>query len=231
MSYRAVTGSALLAALVAVVLTGCTAPELKPSETPAAIQPSPEPSVDPAFAAESEPVDTGSIDGAEGEAVFYDDALVGYVVTYGDLMSAIEQRFGVARLASLNGIAPETIGPGDRLLLRRGAKVPDSSGCIERSKLGLLYGDGDDGHRVFWIGPELVDRGSRDTAAGTVARDSDGRIVSYTVADGDGEIAIGDRFCMEPQSFMEYSGLEWTLQPGDVLVLAVDPADLFVAEQ
>ncbi|MBW8763881.1 MAG: LysM peptidoglycan-binding domain-containing protein [Microbacterium sp.] len=231
MSYRAVVGSALLAALVAVVLTGCTAPEPKPTETPAAVQPSPEPSVDPALAAEPEPVDTGSIDGAEGEAVFYDDALVGYVVTYGDIISAIEQRFGVDRLASLNGVAPETIAPGDRLLLRRGAVMPDISGCIERSKLGFMDGGGIDGHWVFWIGPELVDRGASDAAAGTVATDSSGRIVAYTVAEGDGEFAIGDRFCLEPYSFMKYSGFEWPLDPGDVLKLAVDPADLFVAAQ
>lgn len=229
MSCRAVAGSALLIALGALVLTGCTASEPESAETPAAVSPSPESTVEPPDES-AEPVDAGSIDGAEGEPVFYDDVLVGYVVTYGDIISAIERRFGVVRLASLNGIAPETIAPGDRLALRRGVKVPDSAGCIERSKLGWLYGDGVEGHRVFWTGPELVDRGASDTADGTVARDGDGRIVSYTVADGDGAYAIGDRFCLEPQSFMEYSGLEWPLAAGDVLMLAVDPSDLFVAE-
>lgn len=229
MSYRALAGSALIIALGAVVLTGCTDSEPESVEAPAVVRPSPESTAAP-LDESAEPVDAGSIDGAEGEPVFYDDVLVGYVVTYGDIISAIERRFGVVRLASLNGIAPETIEPGDRLALRRGAKVPDIAGCIERSKLGWLYGDGVEGHRVFWIGPELVDRGPSDTADGTVARDDDGRIVSYTVADGDGEYAIGDRFCLEPQSFMEYSGLERPIAPGDVLMLAVDPSDLFVAE-
>lgn len=231
MSHRVVAGSALLVALTAVVLTGCAAPEPDVTETPVAVQPPPEPTADLASAEVQEPVDTGSIDGAEGETVIHDDALVGYVVTYGDLMSAIEQRFGVAGLAALNDVDPKMIAPGDRLILRKGAVMPDISGCMERSKLGLLYGDGDNGHRVFWIGPELVDRGATETAGGTVARDSDGRIVSYTVAEGDGEFAVGDRFCLEPYSFMDYSNLEWPFDPGDVLVLAVDPADLFVAKQ
>lgn len=230
MSYRALSRVALVAGLAVVALTGCTAPEPEPAaRTPAAVQPSPAPTAALAQAEAAEPVDTGSIDGAEGEPVFHEDALVGYVVTYGDIMSAIERRFGVDRLASLNGIAPETIAPGDRLLLRRGAVMPDISGCIERTKLGFLDGGGVDGHRVFWTGPELVDRGGSDGAAGTVATDSSGSIVSYTVAAGDGEFAIGDRFCLEPYSFMKYSGLEWPVDPGDVVKLAVEPADLFEA--
>ncbi|PRB11446.1 MULTISPECIES: LysM peptidoglycan-binding domain-containing protein [unclassified Microbacterium] len=231
MSHRTAATSALLVALATVVLVGCTVPVPESAETPAAVEPSPEPTADPALTATSEPVDTGSIDGAEGEVVFYEDALVGYEVTYGDLLGAIEKRFGVAGLASLNDITPESIAPGDRLLLRKGATMPDISGCVGRSKLGFMDGGGIDGHWVFWTGPELVDRGPSDTADGTVARDSAGRIVSYTVAEGDGEFAIGDRFCLEPYSFMEYSNLEWPLKTGDLLLLAVDPSVLFEVKQ
>lgn len=177
----------------------------------------------------AEPVDSGPIDGAEGESVLYDDVLVGYVVTYGDIMSAIEQRFGVVRLASLNGIVADTIAPGDRLLLRRGAMVPDSGGCIERSALGFLSGGGVDGRWVYWIGPELVDRGSSESAEGIVTTDAGGRVIAYTVADGDGEFAIGDRFCLEPYSFLRYRDVEGPLQPGEVLRLAVDPSELYEA--
>lgn len=201
------------------------------AETPAAVEPSPEPTVDPALIATSEPVDTGFIDGAEGEVVFYEDALVGYEVTYGDSLAAIEKRFGVAGLASLNNITPESIAPGDRLLLRKGATMPDISGCVGRSKLRFLEGGGVDGHWVYWTGPDLIDRGPSDTADGTVARDSAGCIESYTVAQGDGEFAIGDRFCVEPYSFVEYSNLDWPLKTGDVLQLAVNPSDLFVVKQ
>src|SRR6218665_2035233 len=131
MSCRAVAGSALLVALGAVVLTGCTSAEPDSAETPTTVQsPTPSPTADPAYAAETEPIDTGSIDGAEGQAVFYDGALVGYVVTYGDLISAIEQRFGVVGLASINRIEPESIGPGQRLRFRDAAKVPHTTRCI-----------------------------------------------------------------------------------------------------
>lgn len=103
----------------------------------------------------------------------------------------------------------------------------DPGGCEQRSQLGFMQGDGVDGHWVFWIGPDLVDRGPTESTNGTVTKDGDGRILSYTVADGDGDFAIGDRFCLEPYSFMKYSDLGPALQPGDVLMLAVAPADLF----
>lgn len=231
MSLRAVAGSALVAVLVVVSLTGCAAPEPTPKETVAEVPPSPEPAVEPVSAADAEPVDAGEIEGAMGKPVVYQDELVGYEVTYGDVIGAIERRFGVIGLADLNRVDETSIAPGDRLVLREGAVMPDISGCVERSKLGFLYGEGDGGHRVFWIGPELTDRGATDTADGIVTKDSVGRIVSYTVAEGDGEFAIGDRFCLEPYSFLEYNELEWPIEPGDVISLVVDPADLFVAKQ
>jgi len=239
MSQRAVVGCAFTTALIALLLSGCAVPEPTPTESAAEVQPSPEPTVDvaattdvdPSVAADVDPADTGEIEGATGEPVYYQDQLVGYEVTYGDTISAIERRFGVTGLAALNKIAVNEITPRDRLLLKRGAVMPDISGCVGRSKLGFLYGEGDHGHRVFWIGPEVIDRGPAEAAAGTVATDPDGRIVSYAVAAGDGAFAISDRLCIEPYSFMEYSGLEIMPQPGDAIMLAVDPADLFVVTQ
>lgn len=48
--------------------------------------------------------------------------------------------------------------------------------------------------------------------------------------EGDGDFAISGRLCVELRSFLTYSQVETPLQPGDVLHLRVDPADLFEIE-
>jgi len=70
---------------------------------------------------------------------------------------------------------------------------------------------------------ELIDLGSRDYAAGEVALDADGTILSYTVAPGDSPIAIGDRFCVDYITVLQYNHTWPAIDPGEVLVLSPDP--------
>lgn len=76
------------------------------------------------------------------------------------------------------------------------------------------------------LGPALVDMGARQYARGTITRDAQGQIVSYTVAPGDVLGAIGDRFCIyDGSSLSTLNGLQpWTvIQPGEVLKLQPGP--------
>lgn len=69
---------------------------------------------------------------------------------------------------------------------------------------------------------DLVDQGARDLAAGTVGRDDEGRIVTYTVAPGDALYAIGDRFCIANALTIATLNHTRTIQPGEVLLLSPD---------
>ncbi|WDH77693.1 hypothetical protein PTQ19_09145 [Microbacterium esteraromaticum] len=104
----------------------------------------------------------------------------------------------------------------------------DLGGCESRTKLGFLTGGDEAGRWVYWTGPQLQDRGATSGARGSVATDDGGRLLSYAVADGDGAYEISDRFCIDIISFATYSDHDWLrLDPGDVLRLAIEPADLF----
>ncbi|MBN8206407.1 hypothetical protein JF550_10630 [Microbacterium esteraromaticum] len=104
----------------------------------------------------------------------------------------------------------------------------DLGGCESRTKLGFLTGGDEAGRWVYWTGPQLQDRGATSGARGSVATDDGGRLLSYVVADGDGAYEISDRFCIDIISFTTYSDQHWLkLDPGDVLRLAIEPADLF----
>jgi hypothetical protein len=70
---------------------------------------------------------------------------------------------------------------------------------------------------------QLADRGARALAEGTVGRDDQGDIVSYTVASGDAPDAIGDRLCIENAPLVAALNHTRTIQPGQVLRLALDP--------
>jgi hypothetical protein len=79
--------------------------------------------------------------------------------------------------------------------------------------------------RVFAeVKHELIDLGSRDYAAGDVTLDTDGKILSYTVAPGDSPIAIGDRFCVDYITVLQYNQTWPEIDPGEVLVLRPDPS-------
>ncbi len=69
---------------------------------------------------------------------------------------------------------------------------------------------------------ELVDRGARELAGGTVGLDEEGRIVTYTVAPGDALFAIGDRFCIANALNIATLNHTRTIQPGEVLLLHPD---------
>lgn len=70
---------------------------------------------------------------------------------------------------------------------------------------------------------ELIDLGSRDYAAGETTLDADSKILSYTVAPGDSPIAIGDRFCVDYVTVLQYNHTWPAIDPGEVLVLSPDP--------
>ncbi|WP_404434196.1 LysM peptidoglycan-binding domain-containing protein [Microbacterium lacus] len=69
---------------------------------------------------------------------------------------------------------------------------------------------------------DLVDRGTRDLATGSVGLDEDGQIVTYTVAPGDALYAIGDRFCIANALTIATLNHTRTIQPGEVLLLHPD---------
>lgn len=69
---------------------------------------------------------------------------------------------------------------------------------------------------------DLVDRGARELAAGTVGMDDDGRIVTYMVAPGDAPYAIGDRFCLANATMLTTLNHTQTIQPGQVLLVHPD---------
>ncbi|MFD5225396.1 hypothetical protein ACFWHT_07215 [Microbacterium sp. NPDC058342] len=70
---------------------------------------------------------------------------------------------------------------------------------------------------------ELIDLGARDYAAGDVTLGAEGKILSYTVAPGDSPIAIGDRFCVDYVTVLQYNRTWPEIDPGEVLVLSPDP--------
>ncbi|MCM3781134.1 hypothetical protein [Microbacterium hydrocarbonoxydans] len=110
--------------------------------------------------------------------------------------------------------------------LGHGTSIPKNAiaGCPEAGYIFL--GSDDDGPpHAEHLGADLVDLGPRDYAQGTVGFDDQGRIATYTVAPGDVETVIGERFCI-------YNGIALgmlngypggdAIQPGDVITLNAD---------
>lgn len=69
----------------------------------------------------------------------------------------------------------------------------------------------------------VEDRGARPYAQGTVGVDDDGTITSYTVADGDGFTAIGERLCIRNPMMLDVLNHSRDIFPGQVLRLTQDP--------
>jgi hypothetical protein len=65
----------------------------------------------------------------------------------------------------------------------------------------------------------LVDMGSTEFARGTVTRNAEGTIATYTVAAGDAGMAIGERFCVDYITVFQYNDIYPTPQAGDVVLL------------
>lgn len=70
---------------------------------------------------------------------------------------------------------------------------------------------------------DLIDSGPRNFAEGEVELDGQGRPAMYTVASGDSPIAIGDRFCVDYVTVLQYNRTWPHIDPGEVLVLSPDP--------
>lgn len=75
---------------------------------------------------------------------------------------------------------------------------------------------------------QIEDRGAREFAQGTVGLDDEGNIVSYTVAAGDAEYAIGDRLCIVNGPALADLNHVRTVHPDQVLRLTADPDVLYV---
>ncbi|KNY07870.1 hypothetical protein AKH00_06525 [Microbacterium sp. GCS4] len=110
--------------------------------------------------------------------------------------------------------------------LGHGTSIPKNAlpGCPESGYI-FLGSDGDEPPHAEHLGADLVDLGSRDYAEGAVGFDEQGRIATYTVAPGDVETAIGERFCIYNAGMLGmlngYKGGD-AFQPGDVITLNAD---------
>ncbi|MCY1715947.1 hypothetical protein OVA26_03175 [Microbacterium sp. SL62] len=91
----------------------------------------------------------------------------------------------------------------------------DPEGCDKPASLHL-------GRASAVLSRDLVDRGPRDFAEGTVGRDGQGRVVTYTVAAGDALDAIGDRFCLANPTVVATLNHTRVIQPGELLLLRPD---------
>lgn len=69
----------------------------------------------------------------------------------------------------------------------------------------------------------VEDRGARPYAEGTVGVDENGAIATYTVADGDGFIMIGERLCIDNARALDMFNHSRDIYPGQVLRLSQDP--------
>lgn len=95
----------------------------------------------------------------------------------------------------------------------------DADGCAGKTAIsvaGRSEGDEEPVYTATWNGIEVIDRGPREHAMGTVAKGPDGRL-AYTVASGDGDIAISKRLCMNVYNMNSFYGFYPYLYPGDVL--------------
>lgn len=110
--------------------------------------------------------------------------------------------------------------------LGHGTSIPKNAlpGCPESGYI-FLGSDGDAPPHAEHLGADLVDLGPRDFAQGTVGFDAAGGIATYTVAPGDVEAAIGERFCIYNAGTLGmlngYKGGD-AFQPGDVITLNAD---------
>lgn len=114
--------------------------------------------------------------------------------------------------------APEkTTKPSPTPVLNDGEGVP---GCSTLSEIIIpSVAEGQTESMVTWNGVEPVDNGVSESAQGVVTMTEDGRIASYTVAEGDSPLAVGERLCISIYTYTWYNHLGGSLQPGDVLVL------------
>lgn len=114
-----------------------------------------------------------------------------------------------------------------------GVGPTDDAGCAGLSKIlfpGSSEGDEEPAYMAQWNGWDPVDNGPTDLARGTVTKTPDGRIATYTVAEGDAPLVVGERLCVDIGSIMRYNRLGSMLYAGDVLTLGPGALDPFSAE-
>lgn len=93
-------------------------------------------------------------------------------------------------------------------------------GCSTLAKIDMPnIVEGQKSYQVAWNGVEPVDNGVSDYAQGVVTKTDDGRIASYTVAEGDTPTAVGERLCISIYTYTWYNRMGGSLYPGDVIVL------------
>lgn len=91
----------------------------------------------------------------------------------------------------------------------------------ERGRFQISAPDSNGPYTVTMLGP-LIDYGPAAYASGTVERDENGTILSYTIAEGDTAYGIEDRFCYDV-ILMNNNVDFWDIHPGDVLSLRPNP--------
>ncbi|MER7797614.1 LysM peptidoglycan-binding domain-containing protein [Microbacterium sp. NPDC096154] len=170
--------------------------------------------------------DTGVREYAVGQPTLNADGqIISYTVQAGDALEAIAARFCIDAnsFGTYNKVTYWAMQPGDVLVLRpdpEAAWAPQTLdeaaavSCKAGYKNGIDMSDSP-GRVKGWI----ADFGARAGANGTVSRNADDEIESYTVAAGDNLTAVADRFCFDTESLAAYNETGPNLTVGDVLVL------------
>lgn len=96
------------------------------------------------------------------------------------------------------------------------AEVDPLDGCEQPAEITM-------GRMSAQVTGVVEDRGARPYAEGTVGTDENGVITTYTVADGDGFIMIGERLCIENPRALDMFNHSRDIYPGQVLRLSQDP--------
>lgn len=112
---------------------------------------------------------------------------------------------------SSTALPDDDVDVGDGVSIDRN----DPEGCDEPAWLHL-------GHASARLSRDLIDRGPRGYANGTVGRDAQGRVTTYTVAAGDALDAIGDRFCLANPASVATLNHTRVIQPDELLLLRPD---------
>jgi hypothetical protein len=74
---------------------------------------------------------------------------------------------------------------------------------------------------------DVIDLGESGYAQGEVTLNDAGDVYSYTVAPGDSPIAIGDRFCIDYITVLQYNHTWPEIDPGEVLILRPNPEEIW----
>lgn len=171
-------------------------------------------------------IDTGVREYAVGEPTLNADGqITSYIVQPGDALDAIVTRFCFHKisLVKYNKVTHWAMQPGDVLVLRPDPSIPwapetDEERAAVSCNAGYKNGIDMDSKppRVKGL---ITDFGATTGANGTVSRDANNEIETYTVAAGDNLTAVADRFCFDADELAAYNETGPTIDVGQVLVL------------